>query len=59
MHRYLLRLRKILFERIEVEASSRGVSVNDMMNELLEIGLLKIYEMEGKHGKVKFEQIDS
>ncbi len=55
MHRYLLRLRDVLFQRIKVEADSRGISINDMINELIEIGLLKIYEEEGKHGKIKFK----
>ena len=59
MHRYLLRLRDVLFQRIKVEADSRGISINDMINELIEIGLLKIYEEETKYGKIKFEQTDS
>ena len=58
MHRYLLRLRDVLFQRIKIEADSRGISINDMINELIEIGILKIYEEEGKYGKIKSEQID-
>ncbi|MBO4246090.1 MAG: hypothetical protein J5892_05100 [Bacilli bacterium] len=59
MHRYLLRLKDVLFQRIKVESDSRGISINDMINELIEIGLLKIYEEEGKHGKIKPKQINS
>lgn len=55
MHRYLLRIKEILFKRITVEADSRGISINNMINELLEIGLLNIYEKEEKYGKIKFK----
>jgi len=59
MHRFLLRIKDILFQRIKVEAESRGISINDMINEIIEIGLLTLYEREGKYGKIKFKQIDS
>lgn len=55
IHRYLLRIKEVLFKRIEIEANSRGISINDMINELVEIGLLIIYEREGKYGKIKFK----
>lgn len=59
MHRFLLRIKDILFQRVKVEADSRGISINDMLVEIIEIGLLTIYEREGKYGKVKYKQIDS
>lgn len=55
MHRFLLRIKDILFQRIKIEAESRGISINDMMNEIIEIGLLTLYEREGKYGKIKFK----
>lgn len=53
MHRFLLRIKDVLFQRVKVEADSRGISINDMLTEIIEVGLLTIYEKEGKYGKVK------
>lgn len=53
MHRFLLRIKDVLFQRVKVEAESRGISINDMFTEIIEVGLLKIYEKEEKYGKVK------
>jgi hypothetical protein len=48
-------MKQVLFNRIKVEANSRGISINDMIIELIEIGLLTIYEREGKYGKIKYK----
>lgn len=59
MHRFLLRISEVLFQRIKIEADSRGVSINDMIIRILEEGLLSIYEREGKYGEVKHKQVNS
>ena len=59
MHRFLLRIKDVLFKRVKVEADSRGISINDMLIEIIEVGLLTIYEKEEKYGKIKYKQIDS
>ena len=59
MHEYPLRIPIPLWNRILVEAKSRGLSKNKMLEELLEKGLLKIYEEEAKYGKIKYKQTDS
>ena len=59
MHEYPLRIPIQLWNRILVEAKSRGLSKNKMLEELLEKGLLKIYEEEAKYGKIKYKQTDS
>ena len=59
MHQYPLRVEKYLFEKIEIEAKSRGVKLSDMIRELLEIGLLVLNEREVKNGKIKFKQTNS
>ena len=59
MHQYPLRVEKYLFEKIEIEAKSRGLKLSDMIRELLEIGLLVLNEREVKNGKIKFKQINS
>ena len=59
MHQYPLRVEKYLFEKIELEAKSRGLKLSDMIRELLEIGLLVLNEREVKNGKIKFKQINS
>lgn len=59
MHRFLLRISEVLFQRIKIESDSRGISVNDMIIRILEEGLLNIYKEEGKYGEVKYKQINS
>jgi len=59
MHQYPLRVEKYLFEKIELEAKSRGLKLSDMIRELLEIGLLVLNEREVKNGKIKFKQTNS
>ena len=39
MKRFLVRMRQILFERIRVLADDYGISINNMIIELLELGL--------------------
>ena len=59
MHQYPLRVEKYLFEKIEIEAKSRGLKLSDMIRELLEIGLLVLNEREVNNGKIKFKQTNS
>lgn len=59
MHRFLLRISEVLFQRIKIESDSRGISVNDMIIRILEEGLLNIYKEERKYGEVKYKQINS
>ena len=59
MHQYPLRVEKYLFEKIKIEAKSRGLKLSDMIRELLEIGLLVLNEREVKNGKIKFKQTNS
>ena len=59
MHSYLFRIPIMLWNRTIVEAESRGVKVSVMLREIVEKGLLKIYEEEAKYGEVKYKQIDS
>lgn len=39
MHRYVIRLRKDLFDLLKVESNSRGISINDFMTYCIEIAL--------------------
>lgn len=55
MHRFLLRIKDVLFKRVKVEADSRGISINDMFVEIIEVGLLTIYKKEEKYGKIKYK----
>lgn len=59
MHQYPLRIPDVLWKRIEVEAEARGLFISEMLIEVIEKGLLKIYEEEAKYGKTKPKQIDS
>ena len=59
MHQYPLRVEKYLFEKIEIEAKTRGLKLSDMIRELLEIGLLVLNEREVKNGKIKIKQTNS
>ncbi len=59
MHEYLLRISIELWNRVVVEAENRGLKKSDMFREIIEKGLLKIYEEEAKYGKIKYKQINS
>lgn len=59
MHQYPLRIPEVLWKRIEVEAEARGLFISEMLIEVIEKGLLKIYEEEAKYGKIKLEQANS
>ena len=59
MHQYPLRIPIALWNRVVVEAESRGVKVSVMLREILEKGLLKIYEEEAKYGEIKYKQTNS
>ena len=51
MHEYPLRIDIILFDRIKVEAKSRGITISKMLIELIERGLLQIYNENNKYKK--------
>ena len=53
MHEYILRISDIMWKRIENEAESRGIFISDMLREIIEKGLLKIYEEEAQYEKNK------
>ena len=53
MHIYPFRTNIDLFERIRIEANSRGISINRMINYLIEVGLLTLMEREVKNDKIK------
>lgn len=59
MHSYLFRVPLALWNRILVEAEARGLKVSVMLREIVEKGLLKIYEEEAKYGEIKYKQTDS
>ena len=59
MHSYLFRVPLTLWNRILVEAEARGLKVSVMLREIVEKGLLKIYEEEAKYGEIKYKQTDS
>ncbi len=48
-----------LKNRIKMLAEEKGISMNKLVNLLLEDGLYKMFEEEVEYGKVEFEQIDS
>ena len=52
MHQYLLRIPKVLFKRIKLEADARGIFISEMIIQLIEKGLLNIYEKEVKNEKL-------
>ena len=39
MHRYLIRLRKEVFNLLKVETKARGISINDFMTYCIEVAL--------------------
>lgn len=39
MHRYVIRLRKDLFDLLKAESNSRGISINDFMTYCIEVAL--------------------
>ncbi len=59
MHEYPLRIPIPLWNRVVIEAEARGLTKNKMLQEIIEKGLLKIYEEEAKYGEIKYKQIDS
>ena len=59
MHEYPLRIPIPLWNRVVIEAEARGLTKNKMLQEIIEKGLLKIYEEEAKYGEIKYKQTDS
>ena len=55
MHEYLLRISNEIWNRVVVEAKNRGLKKSEMFRELIEKGLLKIYEEEAKYEKIKYK----
>ena len=39
MHKYLIRIRKEVFDLLKVEAKARGISINDFMTYCIEVAL--------------------
>lgn len=39
MHKYLIRIRKEVFDLLKVEANARGISINDFMTYCIEVAL--------------------
>ncbi|MDD2434834.1 MAG: hypothetical protein PHO63_01115 [Bacilli bacterium] len=50
-----IRVNIMLKERIKMFAKERGISINEMCEQLLESGILKILEMEIRNEKIKSE----
>ena len=59
MHEYPLRIPIPLWNRVVIEAETRGLTKNKMLQEIIEKGLLKIFEEEAKYVEIKYKQIDS
>ena len=48
-----------LKNRIRMIAEEKGISMNKLVNLLIEDGLYKMFEEEVEYGEIKSEQIDS
>lgn len=59
MHELKLYINLRLKDRIKMLAKERGLSMNKMATQLLEIGIYKLLEEEKEYGKIKSKQTDS
>jgi hypothetical protein len=59
MHQYPLRIDESLWNRIKAESKSRNITIREMFMEVIERGLLQIYEEECNNGKIKHKKINS
>lgn len=59
MHELKLYINLRLKDRIKMLAKERGLSMNKMATQLLEIGIYKILEEEKAYGQIKYKQTDS
>ena len=59
MHELKLYINLRLKDRIKMLAKERGLSMNNMATQLLEIGIYKLLEEEKTYGQIKYKQADS
>lgn len=59
MHELKLYINLRLKDRIKMVAKERGLSMNKMATQLLEIGIYKLLEEEKTYGQIKYKQADS
>ncbi|HAB67011.1 hypothetical protein [uncultured Clostridium sp.] len=59
MHELKLYINLRLKDRIKMLAKERGLSMNKMATQLLEIGIYKLLEEEKTYGQIKYKQADS
>lgn len=59
MHELKLYINLRLKDRIKMLAKERGLSMNKMATQLLEIGIYKLLEEEKIYGQIKYKQADS
>ena len=59
MHKLKLYINLRLKDRIKMLAKERGLSMNKMATQLLEIGIYKLLEEEKTYGQIKYKQADS
>lgn len=59
MHELKLYINLRLKDRIKMLAKERGLSMNKMATQLLEIGIYKLLEEEKVYGQIKYKQVDS
>lgn len=48
MHKYLIRIRKEVFDLLKVEAKARGISINDFMTYCIKVALAKYMNESAK-----------
>ena len=56
MHELKLYINLRLKDRIKMLAKERGLSMNKMATQLLEIGIYKLLEEEKTYGQIKYKQ---
>ena len=59
MHELKLYINLRFKDRIKMLAKERGLSMNKMATQLLEIGIYKLLEEEKTYGQIKYKQADS
>lgn len=58
MYELKLYVNKRLKDRIKMLATEKGLSMNKMANQLLEIAIYKLLEEEKDYGKIESKQIN-
>lgn len=59
MYEGKLRIPIRLKNRIEMLAKERKISLNKMVNIILELGIYELLEEEAEYGKIKHKQVNS